>query len=1001
MAAPEELFARFRQHADADALAAVFDALAPSLLLVAAHVAPAGCEAEDLVQATFLGAMEDAQRWDPSRPVMPWLIGILINRARNDRRQRGRKLDAARLPQLAEPSPLDATAANEVAAQVSAALASLPRQLRQTLSLRLVHGLTPTEIAHTLGCPVATAKTRLQRGMEWLRKLLPVGIATSVAGMVTTGKGLAAVRALVLGEAKGVVTGVVVAGVTAGAIAGGLAMKKMVIAVVVVLSLAGLWALMPGPIEPMRAASTDSMQTAALQAVPGSPTGNTTIAKDPEAIDRVAPPSTVASTTGSAELQLLWKGEGTPATGLALEWYRGENMNDGGYGTTDATGHLRLADLAAGDYRLFSPLVQHAFTIRVGAVTRERVEVEPFVRFDGIVVDGEGRGVAGAELLRHGLDEWAGLALPRRLAISGHDGRFHGCADNGGWIWAAKGGLVPSTPQLMGRGEGAGLRLVLAHAGTAVHGTVVTADGSPAPNALLAIASTASNGGIAAPIVQNTDERGHFAIDQLAPGEHLLVARAVGHAATLAPFTVVAGIEQQLEIRLLRGATVFGTVQVAGRSSPCSVSARPVWGMAPRSIAAWCIDRVQGDKEGNYRLEHVPPGTTTVEAPAINDGAQQLQLTEGEERRCDFAPTSTSEIHGRIVDANDQPVTDWWVQAFSQQSGVGASSAPTDKQGRFRIDGLAGGAYLVTAMPTSLSSSEPWLEVVDVRPGPGELLLRARYTLQDGGHFMGIAVGGSGTPATDVTALYRLAGREQAYQHKAAKVRDGGQFEFGPLPPGSYEVRLFLPGQGHLRLGVHELLPRARVDLGTARMPGAGRLELRFTRPDGTAMTPVDLVASDGIGNFSSQFDRNGDGVLQAQQMLPAGTYQVTAWGEDFARVQQDAVVVAGRTTRTDVVVIAASPVHFELQRPAGVVGERWVARVRVRILDANRQLLATSWLSIDTAGSFPWTRGLLPGSYTYEAAQQPDGEPVHGAFSVSGGAEAHRVEIQLPAKAK
>lgn len=201
MRTPEQHFEDFRRHADAAALAAIFDALAPELLLVAAHVAPMASDAEDLVQATFLDAIEKADRWDAGRPLMPWLIGIFVHHARALRRQKARALDATRLHPQHVPSPLDSAADAEVAEHFAAALRSLSRQYRQVLTLRLVHGLLPTAIAHALGCPVATVKTRLQRGLEWLRKLLPPGLAATVAMAVTTGRGLAAVRTAVLAHA--------------------------------------------------------------------------------------------------------------------------------------------------------------------------------------------------------------------------------------------------------------------------------------------------------------------------------------------------------------------------------------------------------------------------------------------------------------------------------------------------------------------------------------------------------------------------------------------------------------------------------------------------------------------------------------------------------------------------------------------------------------------------------------------------------------------------------
>ncbi len=80
----EHLFLQFRRFGDPDGLAGVFDHCAPRLLRMALHLGRDPGDAEDLVQATFLTAIEKAATYDASRPLLPWLTGILIRHAQMD-----------------------------------------------------------------------------------------------------------------------------------------------------------------------------------------------------------------------------------------------------------------------------------------------------------------------------------------------------------------------------------------------------------------------------------------------------------------------------------------------------------------------------------------------------------------------------------------------------------------------------------------------------------------------------------------------------------------------------------------------------------------------------------------------------------------------------------------------------------------------------------------------------------------------------------------------------
>jgi RNA polymerase sigma-70 factor (ECF subfamily) len=220
---PEHDFRRFCAAGDTAALGRVFERLAPELLLVAAHLA-GGDAAEDLVQATFLDAIGQRARWDQRRPLAPWLCGILANHVLRARRERSRVPDPHRLPFKDSESPQAEAEAREVAELVRRAVEGLPLGYGQVLSLRLVHGLELQQIASALFMPLGTVKTRLHRGMVLLRRALPASLASTLAIALLPGRGLAAMREVVLSHAA-----TAVPAATAGIMLGALTMKKAVL----------------------------------------------------------------------------------------------------------------------------------------------------------------------------------------------------------------------------------------------------------------------------------------------------------------------------------------------------------------------------------------------------------------------------------------------------------------------------------------------------------------------------------------------------------------------------------------------------------------------------------------------------------------------------------------------------------------------------------------------------------------------------------------------------
>lgn len=170
-------FERFREQSDLRALSRVFDAAAPQLLAVARHLAPSRGEAEDLLQATFVVAIERAASWDRARPVLPWLLGILAFEARKARARAGREPDPRRLELRETPEPSAELGRREVRVAVDAALARLPETYAPIVRRHLLDGASPSELAVELGLTPVNARTRLHRGLHLLREAMPRGFA--------------------------------------------------------------------------------------------------------------------------------------------------------------------------------------------------------------------------------------------------------------------------------------------------------------------------------------------------------------------------------------------------------------------------------------------------------------------------------------------------------------------------------------------------------------------------------------------------------------------------------------------------------------------------------------------------------------------------------------------------------------------------------------------------------------------------------------------------------
>ena len=161
--------------------------LRTALILCGGRVA----DAEDLAQETMLKAFRSIDRFAPGTDARAWLLTILRH-ARVDRIRAsapaagtvsldGLPHDPPAPSENAEPdrqTVVDDPQAllNEFSdADMIAALARLPEEIRWTLLLVDVEGMDHKEAAEVLGVPVGTIKSRAHRGRAMLRDaLLPL-----------------------------------------------------------------------------------------------------------------------------------------------------------------------------------------------------------------------------------------------------------------------------------------------------------------------------------------------------------------------------------------------------------------------------------------------------------------------------------------------------------------------------------------------------------------------------------------------------------------------------------------------------------------------------------------------------------------------------------------------------------------------------------------------------------------------------------------------------------
>jgi len=137
---------------------------------------------EDIAQETFIRAYRALHQFRGDAQFYTWLYRIAVNTAKKfllDMKRDRTVSDSALGPKdeddetfhrRNEPStdetPESVLAAKEIGQAVSEALAALPEDLRQAITLREMEGMSYEDIAQLMACPIGTVRSRIFRARE-------------------------------------------------------------------------------------------------------------------------------------------------------------------------------------------------------------------------------------------------------------------------------------------------------------------------------------------------------------------------------------------------------------------------------------------------------------------------------------------------------------------------------------------------------------------------------------------------------------------------------------------------------------------------------------------------------------------------------------------------------------------------------------------------------------------------------------------------------------------
>jgi RNA polymerase sigma-70 factor (ECF subfamily) len=163
------------ERGDREAFASLFSHFAPRVKSYLMRLGAPQEAAEELAQETLLTVWRRAAAFDPDRAAASTWIFTIARNLRIDLSRREARVTSPDDPSQYDPGPAapdEALSAVEDEGRIGRALATLPREQAQVITLAFFADKPHSEIAKDLGLPLGTVKSRLRLAMGRLRGAL-------------------------------------------------------------------------------------------------------------------------------------------------------------------------------------------------------------------------------------------------------------------------------------------------------------------------------------------------------------------------------------------------------------------------------------------------------------------------------------------------------------------------------------------------------------------------------------------------------------------------------------------------------------------------------------------------------------------------------------------------------------------------------------------------------------------------------------------------------------